>query len=102
MDIESLQNRWLHFEGQSFPLGHRTKIICGKNLTAFASEVGGLILSFIASGGCLGGRQAMMAGEYTKNAAVVVAELQGEAKLYFEELAQMLTDVSSACDISRH
>jgi hypothetical protein len=93
VDPKAVEERWHQIEQTPFPEGHRGKSVQGQNLTLLESEAGGLVLTFVQTGGSFGARQLYHVRDVEVLFAKVVAELEGEGKEYFERIHKLLADI---------
>lgn len=93
MDLKNIEQRWEEHEAKPFPVGHRTKVVAGQNLTLLHSETAGYILSYLQTNGSLGSRQRIALEGCLSTLKTVEEELEGEGKQYFQELSSLAQEV---------
>ena len=93
MTLDSIKQKWEKHEATSFPLGHRSKEVLGKSLTIWDSEIGGSVLTFLNTGGHYGARQYSMMAQARAAMPKILDELEGEAKDYFQQLADLVEEI---------
>ena len=93
MSLAEIQALWDRHERRQFPAGYRSQKFFNKNLTMWDSEIGGLILAFIQTGGRLGARQNLVMEQARSELPQIADQLEGDAKEYMHELAVLVDKV---------